>query len=239
MTFRRTPLRCGGEPASPIIRAQSSADPRFHARLATPGALDGGALRADRGVPLLSRRAPGEEPRGARDASPSGSDMDLPRPRSSSGPSGSAPRRTASSRLTRRSPSPYTGPHSLQRRAEAAISGPVHGLPRATGRSRTTELILDREMAVGGGLSQALGVAGFTNLDVVRNPSLSHEPYVARARDPSDHSAVARLGAERGSRPDLLVHVVPRHRLELRVGKMSTADSSTSTRRAPTATCSS
>ena len=43
-----------------------------------------------------------------------------------------------------------------------------------------TALYLDVEEAGGGGLSSALGIAGFVNLDVVRNPSLSQLPYIAR-----------------------------------------------------------
>ena len=45
----------------------------------------------------------------------------------------------------------------------------------------TTELVLDCESAGGGGVSDALGLAGFTNLDVVRNPTLGAAPYIARA----------------------------------------------------------
>jgi hypothetical protein len=43
-----------------------------------------------------------------------------------------------------------------------------------------TAVYFDEEEAGGGGLSNALGIAGFVNLDVVRNPSLSQLPYVAR-----------------------------------------------------------
>jgi hypothetical protein len=44
-----------------------------------------------------------------------------------------------------------------------------------------TEILFDLESAAGGGISQAFGLAGFTNLDVVRNPTLGSAPYVARA----------------------------------------------------------
>lgn len=43
-----------------------------------------------------------------------------------------------------------------------------------------TDFLVDFEEAGGRGLSQALGLAGFTNLDVVRNPNLSTSPYLAR-----------------------------------------------------------
>ena len=45
----------------------------------------------------------------------------------------------------------------------------------------TTEVFADVESAAGGGLSDALGVAGFVNVDVVRNPELGPSPYLARA----------------------------------------------------------
>ena len=45
----------------------------------------------------------------------------------------------------------------------------------------STELLLDIEEAGGSALSTGLGLAGDTNLDIVRNPSLSKSPYVARA----------------------------------------------------------
>ena len=79
-------------------------------------------------------------------------------------------------------------------------------------------------MAVGGGLSKALGIAGFTNLDVVRNPSLPHDPYVARfeIHQIIPLSDVWEVNEDRG--PISSFPKVPRHRLELRVGKMSTAD---------------
>ena len=119
--------------------------------------------------------------------------------------------------------SPYQGTNSLHGDGEAAISGlfTVFTGHRAT---RTTEIILDGEMAVGGGLSQALGLAGFTNLDVVRNPSLPHDPYVARFQI---HQLIPlgdvwEVNTDRG--PISSFAYVPRHRLEIRVGKMSTAD---------------
>jgi high affinity Mn2+ porin len=120
-------------------------------------------------------------------------------------------------------PSAYVGANSLRPDAEAAISGlfTVFTGYRPTG---TTELILDGEMAVGGGLSDALGLAGFTNLDVVRNPTLPKVPYVARVQI---HQLIP-LGSvwedneDRG--PITSFIKVPRHRLEIRAGKMSTAD---------------
>jgi hypothetical protein len=118
---------------------------------------------------------------------------------------------------------PYSGTNSLRPDGEAAISGL---LTVFTGHrmGTTTEIILDGEMAVGGGISNALGLAGFTNLDVVRNPSLPHDPYVARFEI---HQLIAltdvwEVNTDRG--PISSFAYVPRHRLEIRLGKMSTAD---------------
>ena len=74
----------------------------------------------------------------------------------------------------------YTGPNSLLPWREHATS---HVATVYTGLSvgRSTEFLLDLESAGGGGISQAFGLAGFTNLDVVRNPTLGAAPYIARA----------------------------------------------------------
>jgi hypothetical protein len=107
--------------------------------------------------------------------------------------------------------------------AGAAVSG-LATLFLGYRPTSTTELILDPEVALGNGLSAALGIAGYTNLDVVRNPSLSHLPYIGRAEI---HQLIPLTGdwepnEDRG--PISSFSSVPRHRLELRAGKMSTAD---------------
>jgi high affinity Mn2+ porin len=113
--------------------------------------------------------------------------------------------------------------HSFGPADETAISG-LFTLFTGYRPTRTTELILDGEAAVGGGLSSTYGLAGFTNLDVVRNPTLSHLPYIARAEIHQiiPLSDVWEPNTDRG--PISSFARVPRHRLELRVGKMSTAD---------------
>jgi hypothetical protein len=42
------------------------------------------------------------------------------------------------------------------------------------------EILADVESAGGAGLGNAFGIAGFTNLDVVRNATLSEDPCVVR-----------------------------------------------------------
>jgi high affinity Mn2+ porin len=119
--------------------------------------------------------------------------------------------------------SKYAGTNSFRAPAEAAISG-LATVFLGYRPFATTEIIVDPEMAVGGGLSTALGAAGFTNLDVVRNPTLGHLPYLGRVEL---HQLIPLSGdwepnEDRG--PISSFTMVPRHRLELRAGKMSTAD---------------
>ena len=85
------------------------------------------------------------------------------------------------------------------------------------------EFLFDLESAGGAGLSNALGVAGFPNLDVVRNPTLGSAPYVARAML---HYTVPLSSetTEATQNPLSLATTVPRRRLEFRFGKMSTVD---------------
>ncbi|HVU49048.1 MAG TPA: carbohydrate porin [Polyangia bacterium] len=118
---------------------------------------------------------------------------------------------------------PWPQPQVQRAPSEAAISG-LATVFLGYRPTSTTELILDPEIAVGGGLSTALGIAGFTNLDVVRNPALPHRPYVGRAEI---HQLIPlsddwEPNEDRG--PISSFTSVPRHRLELRAGKMSTAD---------------
>lgn len=116
----------------------------------------------------------------------------------------------------------YTGENSLRSTAEVATSL-VASFHSAFSLARWTDAIVHVEMVAGRGLSQALGVGGFPNVDVVRNPQLSAEPYLARAMV----RQVIPLGgglepADRG--PLGTMAGLPDERLELRVGKMSTVD---------------
>jgi high affinity Mn2+ porin len=131
--------------------------------------------------------------------------------------------------------SPYQGPNSLLPRGEYKTSllgtvyladQPFRGLARKqTPRSLryNTDLILDIESAGGRGLSEALGLAGFTNLDVVRNPNLGPTPYVARVELHQTIGFTSELTPSARS-PLSLATNVPVRRLDLRVGKMSLPD---------------
>jgi high affinity Mn2+ porin len=116
----------------------------------------------------------------------------------------------------------YSGPNSFRTKAEHATSN-VATLLLGLAATHTTEFFADVETADGGGVSDALGLAGFVNLDVVRNPQLGPTPYLARAMIrqiiPLSSEMVE---AERG--PLSLATSLPVRRLELRVGKFGMSD---------------
>jgi high affinity Mn2+ porin len=73
----------------------------------------------------------------------------------------------------------YTGENSLRPEREKATSS-VMTLYTGGQITKSTDILFDVESAGGRGLSDALGLAGFTNVDVVRNPTLGSKPYLAR-----------------------------------------------------------
>jgi hypothetical protein len=116
----------------------------------------------------------------------------------------------------------YSGPNSLSARGEHATSR-VLTLYTGYQLSKHTEALFDLESAGGRGISDALGMAGFTNVDVVRNPSLGSKPYIARAV--LHHVFALNQKDEDAERTPLsILSKLPKRRIEVRVGKMSTAD---------------
>jgi high affinity Mn2+ porin len=116
----------------------------------------------------------------------------------------------------------YSGANSFRTKAEHATSN-VATLFLGLAATHTTELFVDIETADGGGVSDALGLAGFVNVDVVRNPELGPTPYLARAliRQIVPLSTEM-VESERG--PLALATSVPVRRLEFRAGKFGMAD---------------
>jgi high affinity Mn2+ porin len=76
--------------------------------------------------------------------------------------------------------SPYSGANSLPGTHEMASSR-IFTLFTRISMPKNTDVEIDVESAGGSGIGDALGLAAFTNLDVVRNPSLGAKPYLARA----------------------------------------------------------
>ncbi|HEX3438444.1 MAG TPA: carbohydrate porin [Pseudacidobacterium sp.] len=122
--------------------------------------------------------------------------------------------------------SPYQGTNSLHGAGEykTSLLGTLYlGYQPHHNIRYNTDFIVDFESAGGRGLSNALGLAGFTNLDVVRNPNLSSSPYLARG---VIHQTIGLTNetteADRG--PLSLATQVPVRRFEFRIGKMSMPD---------------
>ncbi|MGO9324125.1 MAG: carbohydrate porin [Terracidiphilus sp.] len=120
----------------------------------------------------------------------------------------------------------YEGPNSLIDDFETKASEVATlylGYQLWPNRRFNTDLIVDFENAGGRGISQALGLAGETNVDVVRDPSLGIGPYLARGEV---HQIIGLTGemSDQDRGPFALANKVPAKRLDIRVGKMSLAD---------------
>jgi high affinity Mn2+ porin len=119
--------------------------------------------------------------------------------------------------------SPYQGKNSLPPEAQDATSR-VLTLFTGLRLTSTSELLCDIQETGGHGVGEALGLAGFLNLDVVRNPTLGKAPYVARLMwhqiIPIGQKRIA--NDQRG--PYSLFREVPERRIEIRFGKISLAD---------------
>src|SRR5882724_8584060 len=76
--------------------------------------------------------------------------------------------------------SPYQGPNSLHRESEDAVS---HSYTLYTGvrLQPWLDLYVDPEMIRGAGIGSGVGLAGYTNGEVIRNPEAGQGPYLGRA----------------------------------------------------------
>src|SRR5215468_11726942 len=117
---------------------------------------------------------------------------------------------------------PYSGPHSLDPNYEKATSR-LLTLYTGIRLTNSIEFLADIEEAGGAALTQGFGLAGNTDLDIVRNPSLSKAPYLGRGI----FHKVFSLSHDKveNQRSFLsLFDELPRRRLEFRIGKFSMPD---------------
>ena len=120
--------------------------------------------------------------------------------------------------------SPYAGRNSLRAGGDAALTH-TYGLYGGMALSRTMAAYLDVEMARGSGVSDATGLAGVTNGDVIRQGAvgLSRWPVMARAFLRWTLPLSSELAfAERGM--DQLPGDVPASRLEISAGRLAASD---------------
>jgi high affinity Mn2+ porin len=119
-------------------------------------------------------------------------------------------------------PALYSGRNSLSPNYEKATSR-VLTLYTGVRFNNSTELLVDIEEAGGAALSTGLGLAGFTNLDIVRNPLLTKAPYLARGMIHKVF-ALSKDKVENQRTALSLFDELPRRRLEIRFGKFSLVD---------------
>ncbi|MGA2858517.1 MAG: carbohydrate porin [Candidatus Sulfotelmatobacter sp.] len=116
----------------------------------------------------------------------------------------------------------YSGPHSLDSNYEKATSR-VMTLYTGVRLDNSTEFLVDVEEAGGAALSTGLGLAGNTDLDIVRNPLLSKAPYLGRGMIHKVF-ALSKDKVENQRTWLSLFDELPRRRLEIRFGKFSMPD---------------
>jgi hypothetical protein len=116
----------------------------------------------------------------------------------------------------------YSGQNSF-RSGHNKAAGRILTLYGGMQLGRSTEILVDGEEAGGLGISSAVGLGGFTNLDAVRDPALTGVPYLARVMV---HQVIG-FGHEKdeaASGPLSTFSETPTHRLELRAGKFGITD---------------
>src|SRR5579863_2785430 len=116
----------------------------------------------------------------------------------------------------------YSGPHSLNPNYEKATSR-LMTLYTGVRFNNSTEFLLDLEEAGGAALTLGFGLAGNTDLDIVRNPLLSKAPYLGRGMFHKVF-ALSEDKVENQRNVFSLFEELPRRRLELRFGKFSMPD---------------
>src|SRR5262249_8612917 len=118
--------------------------------------------------------------------------------------------------------SPYSGPNSLRPTAEHTVSR-VLTFNAGARLGGGWEAMVAIESAGGRGISDALGLAGATDLDVVRNPTLGSSPYLAGAMV-GKVIALSNDLVDAPASPFSPTPKLPARRLEIRGGKMSVVD---------------
>ena len=129
--------------------------------------------------------------------------------------------------------SKYQGANSLASRDETELS---HTYTAYLGLrvAPNLEAYLNPEIAWGNGIGNGNGVAAYTNNDVIGQPNLRPDPYLARYfvrwRIPMKHVGAHHEGGEQvraeqvGRAPNIIEGPVPAHRLVVQIGKFGVSD---------------
>lgn len=128
--------------------------------------------------------------------------------------------------------SPYEGAGSLRSRDETELSH-TYTLFLGARVVKNVEVYVNPELALGNGVSRGLGLAGYTDGDLIGQPSLRPEPYIARCfvrwRVPMPrvihHSGTEKATKEQtGRAPNVIAGDIPAHRLVIQIGKFAVND---------------
>ena len=114
----------------------------------------------------------------------------------------------------------YSGANSVRPEREFATAR-VLTLSSGFRFSRSTDVQVDVESVAGGGISNALGLAGFANLDAARSPTPGRMPYLARF---VLRQVIGMGRKEPASEEGETGPTLPVRRVELRFGKFSATD---------------
>jgi hypothetical protein len=119
-------------------------------------------------------------------------------------------------------PALYSGPHSLNDHYEKATSRVVT-FYTGVRLTNSLEILVDPEEAGGAALTEGFGLAGNTDLDIVRNPLLSKNIYLGRTMIHKVF-AFSKDKIENQRSYLSLFDELPRRRLEIRFGKINLPD---------------
>ena len=116
----------------------------------------------------------------------------------------------------------YSGQNSFRNKCDKA-DGRVMTIYGGYSFAKFAEVLVSAEEAGGLGLSSAVGIAAFTNLDAVRDATLTGTPYLARV---FYHQVIpfSSKVTDGGRGPLSTFSQVPDHRLDLRAGKFAVTD---------------
>lgn len=128
--------------------------------------------------------------------------------------------------------SPYEGAGSFRSRNEAELSD-TYTLFLGARLARNIEVYVNPEIAWGNGVSKGVGLAGYVNGDLIGQPSLRPEPYLARYfvrwRIAMPHVGRHAGGEDErteqtGRAANVIAGAVPAHRVVVQVGKFGVSD---------------
>ena len=123
--------------------------------------------------------------------------------------------------------SPYSGPGSLRARNETELTD-TYTLYLGVRPTPRFEVYINPELALGNGISSGVGLVGYSNGDLIGQPSLRPQPYLARGfvrwRVPLLRRGVPRQTQNVSAGANLIGGSLPASRLVITAGKFAISD---------------